>query len=359
MKLPKKRKPRIPPPQQFDQAAMWAERIGRQWGKTVADVINTGRLLLKAKDELNHGEWGYMFVADAVPKPLPFGQDYAAMLMRIAKNPILANSANRRNLPSSVSALYELAQLPHDVLAAALQQGRVTPEMRAKQAAKLGHPDARPEPEWWTESALLVRTRAFASKELRRLPADEMAPLVGHALRAVAHEILTPLPDEQHERLCRDLDRLKGDDRVPDLRAEFEQYIRDSGGIRPTHDHPGLPFRFLNHAGRPYDVVVEDFATSRGMGPREVERQLESLDQARPPSAILRPDRRAATRQMKALEAILDGRALKTGLVPIYYLGPPLAPQVAEEIRRRAREIRASDNGEDRLPDPDHVVSER
>ena len=173
-----RKKPRTPPPQQFDQAAWWAERIGRQWGKTVADVINTGRLLLKAKDELNHEEWGYMFIADAVPKPLPFGQDYAAILMAIAKDPLLANSDNHRNLPSSVSALYELAKLPDDVLAAALQQGRVTLEIGA-QAAKLGHADVQPEPEWWTESALLARTRAFAGKELRRRPAHEPRGKIG------------------------------------------------------------------------------------------------------------------------------------------------------------------------------------
>src|SRR5439155_18289751 len=114
-----------------DPAARWAREINVSWQnvidagqKTVAALMQTGRLLAEAKAAIPHGGWLRMFKdhADPVPEPIPFGVDRAERLMAIARHLVLANSANWRNLPPTISGLHKLAGLSHDKLKAALER---------------------------------------------------------------------------------------------------------------------------------------------------------------------------------------------------------------------------------------------
>jgi hypothetical protein len=82
-------------------------RITTAWQKTVANIIETGRLLIEAKDDIGHGAFQEM-----IRSQLPFGPGTAQRLMQIAENKILSNTAHAPLLPASWMTLYELAKLP-------------------------------------------------------------------------------------------------------------------------------------------------------------------------------------------------------------------------------------------------------
>jgi len=55
---------------------------------------------------------------------VPFGQDAAERLMKVATHPQLSNSANSRNLPPSWGTLYQLSKVEPKRLTAAFRDGR-------------------------------------------------------------------------------------------------------------------------------------------------------------------------------------------------------------------------------------------
>jgi len=76
------------------------------WQSSLAGILECGRLLLAAKDELPHGEFLAMVESD-----LPFGASTAQMLMKIARDPRLTNTDHGQHLPPSWRTLYELTKL--------------------------------------------------------------------------------------------------------------------------------------------------------------------------------------------------------------------------------------------------------
>jgi Protein of unknown function (DUF3102) len=121
------------PPQQ------WATRINRHAVTLVEGIVATGRDLIAAKKQLGHGGWGQMFKGHpkAVAEPVRFSQDTAERFMAIARDPILANSANLRNLPLSYATLAELTKLPEETKRKALADGRIHPDMKGREVAQL------------------------------------------------------------------------------------------------------------------------------------------------------------------------------------------------------------------------------
>ncbi len=67
----------------------WATLITSTWQSSVLNIIETGRLLVKAKDQIAPGEFG-----DMIKKFLPFKQRTAQKLMKLARNKVLANAAH-------------------------------------------------------------------------------------------------------------------------------------------------------------------------------------------------------------------------------------------------------------------------
>ena len=114
-------------------AEQWADRICTQLGKTVESILEVGRLLIKAKAALPHGEFGRLFHEGLVP----FTQNTADRLMAIAKHPALSNSAHAQNLPSSWMTLYELTKADPAILRAALKDGSIKPDMTRREIRAL------------------------------------------------------------------------------------------------------------------------------------------------------------------------------------------------------------------------------
>jgi hypothetical protein len=83
------------------------QRITAAWQNTVHNIIETGRLLIEAKDDIGYGGFQEMIRAE-----LPFGPNTAQRLMQIAEDPVLSNAAHAPLLPASWMTLYELTKLP-------------------------------------------------------------------------------------------------------------------------------------------------------------------------------------------------------------------------------------------------------
>lgn len=108
-------------------------RITSAWSKQVESILKVGRLLIEAKDELEHGEWGQMFDKGG----LPFVQRTAQKLMAIAEHPILSNPTHASHLPPHFETLYEMRKLPDQELEQMLAEGTIDCETERKEVEKL------------------------------------------------------------------------------------------------------------------------------------------------------------------------------------------------------------------------------
>lgn len=115
------------------RAEQWAGRISSQMGKSVGSIIDVGRLLVKAKDDLAHGEWMRLFEANLVP----FGIRSAQMLMMVASHPTIGNTKHASHLPPSWDSLYRLTRIDPERLRAAFKDGLITPDMQRREVKAL------------------------------------------------------------------------------------------------------------------------------------------------------------------------------------------------------------------------------
>jgi len=110
--------------------AEWAARIRAAWQSSVESIIETGRLIAAAKEQLEHGEFEAMVESD-----LPFGPRTARMLKNVAEDERIRNHGSV--LPPSWRTLYELTKLEDDEFAAKLADGTIHPEMQRKDVARI------------------------------------------------------------------------------------------------------------------------------------------------------------------------------------------------------------------------------
>jgi hypothetical protein len=119
-----------------------ARRIDAAWKVTedadeqkVRAIIETGRRLQDARDQLGWARYGKLFTAPNGVKA--FDQDKAERLRKIAENPALANSAHARKLPSSWYALFVLSAIPAPVLDQLIAGGVVHRDLERSDAERL------------------------------------------------------------------------------------------------------------------------------------------------------------------------------------------------------------------------------
>jgi hypothetical protein len=122
-------------------AESWAGKITTSWHRTTEAILETGRLLLEAKDVLPHGSFKTMMQLH-----LPFSVRTAERLMAIARNPVLTKSDNLSLLPPSSGTLYLLSQVDVDRLEAKLAEGTITSRLEAADVKRkvLEHESAEP-----------------------------------------------------------------------------------------------------------------------------------------------------------------------------------------------------------------------
>ena len=110
----------------------FAELIAGSWQKQAGAIIETGRHLLEAKQELSHEEYSAL-----VALKLPFDSSVARKLLRIAANSIVCALGHVAKLPPCWTIIYDLSKLDDEVLLAAIKDGRINPKMQRKDVRAL------------------------------------------------------------------------------------------------------------------------------------------------------------------------------------------------------------------------------
>jgi len=151
----------------------YVDAIGRLWGRAQSAFLDIGRLLIRAKEKLPHGE--YMA---AVEDRLPFASRTAYQLREAAR---WALEMDKRRiitldrLPGSYSTIYLLSTLEPPMLQAAEDEGIVRPELRrseliAWRKAKGARREQRPSLE--ARRSKLLKERDRLDAELRKIDAE-------------------------------------------------------------------------------------------------------------------------------------------------------------------------------------------
>ena len=110
--------------------ADWRTRIEAAWQKSVSSVIEVGRLVRQAKEEL-----GVSF--NLLETELPFSSTVAAFLIKIAENPVLSNPIYYARLPNSYNTLYHLTSVDEQQLVKQIESGEISPNFTLSRAKSL------------------------------------------------------------------------------------------------------------------------------------------------------------------------------------------------------------------------------
>ncbi len=109
----------------------WAERISPHLTAIAENIIQAGRELILAKEELPHGDF-----LDLV-ESLGLRPRTAQKFMAIARHELLGNASPGTQLPTSWTVLYELSRAPGELLEQAFADGEVASDMSRKDAVQL------------------------------------------------------------------------------------------------------------------------------------------------------------------------------------------------------------------------------
>ena len=125
---------------QFAQAQgdTWVQRIAASWRQSLSGILETGRLLLAAKEALPHGTFGAMIASE-----LPFGSRTAQILMKVAADPRLLNPNHASLLPPSWMALYEISKLDDTAFDKAIEAKVIRPDMERRDIAQVAKQQRR------------------------------------------------------------------------------------------------------------------------------------------------------------------------------------------------------------------------
>lgn len=112
----------------------WAAIINADWRKSIESIIQTGRDLISAKEQLEDGTFHKM-----IEKDLPFSIRMSQRLMAIARHPKISNAAQSPRLPSSWYVLSELAKLSPEDFSDAERKGLITDKTSRSSAEAISH----------------------------------------------------------------------------------------------------------------------------------------------------------------------------------------------------------------------------
>lgn len=110
----------------------WAAVINADWRKSIESIMQTGRDLLRAKEDLPNGQFGQMIKED-----LGFGRRVAQHLMRIVAHPMIGDAKTSAHLPASWNVLYELSRLSEEDFKWAEAKGLIGPDTTVRKARGL------------------------------------------------------------------------------------------------------------------------------------------------------------------------------------------------------------------------------
>ena len=114
----------------------WAEVIRSDLARSVEGIVAAGQHLAEAKATTfatyGHGEW-----LDWVNRELPIGDRAVRYFMQLSRHEVISDRNHGSVLPPSWRTLAELSKLEPGQLRAAIESGRITPDLERKQAKAL------------------------------------------------------------------------------------------------------------------------------------------------------------------------------------------------------------------------------
>ncbi len=110
--------------------AEWVVQIEGAWHKTIRDIIEVGKLLKRAKDELGT-------TYEQLVRQLPFSSSQAVNFVKISEHRVLSNSAYWNGLPKALNTLYYLSRLEASYVQEAIRSGDISPDTTLSQAKAL------------------------------------------------------------------------------------------------------------------------------------------------------------------------------------------------------------------------------
>jgi hypothetical protein len=152
----------------------YVEEIARLWGRAQGAFLDIGRLLIRAKEALPHGEY-----TAAVEARLPFSARTAYQLREAARWAIEMDRVKAiptERLPGSYSTIYLLSTLDPPTLEQAEAEGLIRPELRraeliAWRQGRGGGAGAGGRRDLLARRRRLQRERERLDEELRRIEA--------------------------------------------------------------------------------------------------------------------------------------------------------------------------------------------
>lgn len=111
----------------------WADKVNANFDRTVASILETGRLIREAHADLKGigSKWAEF------RSYLKFGDSEASKYAKIGDMKLFYKQGISKRLPASVTTIYVLAQLPEDALAKFIEKGDVHPNMTRSDAERL------------------------------------------------------------------------------------------------------------------------------------------------------------------------------------------------------------------------------
>ena len=152
---------------ELQHAEEFVTEISRLWNRAQGAFLEIGRLLIKAKDLLPHGE----YVA-AVEAELPFSSRTAYQLREAARW-AMGGPVPMERLPGSYSTIYLLSTLEPPVLQEAEREGLIRPELKRAELIEWRRRRAgERDDDTRARLARMKKERARLDEEIARLEAE-------------------------------------------------------------------------------------------------------------------------------------------------------------------------------------------
>jgi hypothetical protein len=200
----------------------WAAEICAAHKQSIAEVLKIGRTLIAAKIALEHGAFQKMIEDD-----LPFDASTAQRLMKIARDPRLANAAREQLLPIAWGTLYELTKLPDVEFKRAVASGAINPQMTREQARLVRVEVSEPRPAYKLPKLEPCRTVVpVYPKTIERDNGEE------RQMRLVTSQTADVLPTDVAPLALSQIERSVGDLEMAGQRGEIRACSVFDGRIR-------------------------------------------------------------------------------------------------------------------------------
>jgi hypothetical protein len=217
-------------PRQARSSEEYVQAIRSAYQKGLEAILEVGRLLSEAKQQLPYGSWEAMVAND-----LPFDKRTAERLMALARHPVISNPAHAPLLPPHWMTLSDLARLDkklgNGTLEAKLKDGTITPATQRKDVAALLQ-GADPPPKATRETKLQKASRTVQElrahvdelEAARELPSEDVDDELTQ-LRAKVVELrrINLALEAENEELKTELTLLRGE--TPSEGNEHSQSI--------------------------------------------------------------------------------------------------------------------------------------